>query len=907
MNNKHHLFFFASLSLLLSGGAADAVYAQSPIPHSFQYMQAAPARSTAVPFATAADIANLSVPEQPIEWGMDVAWVSEDNVVRGTNFIGKDILQVGRVSFQPSDLIGDDGQLSASQKSYLQNHLDIMAKSGVKNIILNCDHEVLCNKESYPNADQNYANYYGKPAEWVKVIKASAKYCQSKGFTVVSISPFNEPDYTDWKEGTKTHFKEIARLLREDSYFDGMRISAGNTLNCDQALPWYEAVKPYVSEGNTHQLAGSFDNYAKFWETVRADGNHATADEVHNTGEAFIGAHYGMQTAIWWGWEGATRAAYCRASYYGKEIGYAENRSAWSAATVYKRNDGHIEAFLGTSKRQATPSDYEFVATDHPAYFEGYGPCYTYGVSMPGGTGYQQGQTNADHMVAIHSGEDVPAQPLSAGTYVIMNEESALCIGTYSDIANSGSAVALRKYSVNSHTTSINGNKCWRLEPVKYVSGDMAPYFFLHWGKDDAMLMDIKDWNRSEGGTIIAVYGGKGANEQWYVEYAGNNYWYIRSRHSGLYLQSEGTAANASVKQAFYTGATNQRWRFMPVDRLPQLEQEAPAQPTGLQAVAASASVRLSWTANTDEDVAGYMVLRDGDVIGRMIEGTEFLDNDVRPGVDHQYAIKAIDKSLNASAASETVSACLDLSVRSLIVHYDFDTDSLDASGNQLDYVAAQNVAYSTTMKKQGTRSLRFNDESPYVMLPSTVGYYSNFTWAGWVYIPTSSGTWQRIFDFGNDTDHYCFLTTNTGSQMRLAIKNGGEEQQISVAKPAYGWHYVAVVFDTDRVSLYLDGELTTNEAITIRLSDFCPKRCFLGRSQFVADPFFSGYMDDVRIYNFALTLDELKALNEGEEISGLDALNPAIEETLFYDLQGRTTAHPTRGFYLQNGRKVRY
>ena len=157
----------------------------------------------------------------------------------------------------------------------------------MRNVILNCDHEKL-----------NKDNYYGKPEEWYRVIKASVLYAKSKGFNVITISPFNEPDYDGWGEGTKDHFKAIAKLISEDPLLAGIRISAGNTLNCDMALEWYNHMLPYATEGNTHQLAGSFKNYADFWQKVRNDGNYATADELHNVGEAFIGAHYGMQSGV---------------------------------------------------------------------------------------------------------------------------------------------------------------------------------------------------------------------------------------------------------------------------------------------------------------------------------------------------------------------------------------------------------------------------------------------------------------------------------------------------------------------------------------------------------------------------------------------------------------------------------
>ena len=115
----------------------------------------------------------------PVVWGLDTAWPDEGNIRRGVNFIGAEHLGVGRVSFQPSDLIGDDGQLSAEQKNDLDERLRLMSITGVKDIALNSDHEVLCDSEekNFENAEaweewkkkaaQHRKNYVGKPAEWM--------------------------------------------------------------------------------------------------------------------------------------------------------------------------------------------------------------------------------------------------------------------------------------------------------------------------------------------------------------------------------------------------------------------------------------------------------------------------------------------------------------------------------------------------------------------------------------------------------------------------------------------------------------------------------------------------------------------------------------------------------------------
>ena len=55
----------------------------------------------------------------PVVWGLDTAWPSEDNMRRGVAFIGKGQLAVARVSFQPSDLIDANGDLSSEQKKDL--------------------------------------------------------------------------------------------------------------------------------------------------------------------------------------------------------------------------------------------------------------------------------------------------------------------------------------------------------------------------------------------------------------------------------------------------------------------------------------------------------------------------------------------------------------------------------------------------------------------------------------------------------------------------------------------------------------------------------------------------------------------------------------------------------------------
>ncbi|MBQ0056366.1 MAG: RICIN domain-containing protein [Bacteroidales bacterium] len=907
---------FAILSLPLLGGVKGGIFAQERN-HSSMYLAAPAISSTYLHYSTDTEIAECAIPATPIKWGMDVAWNSRSNVHRGTNFIGTDVLSIGRVSFQPSDLVDADGNLSAAQINTLNSRLNNIAISGVHSIILNCDHEVLCNSEAYPNCNQNYANYYGKPAEWHKLIKAYVKYCKSKGFTVVAVSPFNEPDYTAWKEGTKSHFRQIAQLISEDPELEGIRISAGNTLNCDKANEWYTYMKPYVTEGNTHQLAGSFDNYAKFWQTVRNDGNYATADELHNTMEAFVGIHYGLQAGVWWGFDGQARGEFCKASFYGKEIGYAENRQAWTAATVYKRPDGRIDAFLGSSERQANTSSYVIAADDRDVYYDGNGPLRLYEMEIPGGTGYQAGQTNAERMIHVQYGEDVPFEPLVSGNeYVIMNKNSKMCFGYYNGANNNGTQLAQGTYT----GTNSNTHFRWIYEQVSPRCGGEFSYFILRSARATDQVADIKDWSEDEGGTLIGYTGGLGANEQWFTEYAGDGYYYIRSRHSGLYLEIKGekTTKNAAIQQAAFKGTDNQRWRFMPTNAA--LEVVAPAVPQGLKAESQPASVRLSWNANTEKDIAGYQILRgveaDGsvqwDVIGRMVNDTVFVDNGGRIGNTYIYKVRALDVSRNISAASDSVLAASGEG-EGLVARYAFENSLTDLSDNMLDAAAAE-IKYNGATKKEGESSLNFNGTSAYVLLPAAVGSLPQMSVSMWFNNSNYTSSWVRLFDFGNGTDQYMFLTPSNGSEMRFVMKNHGDEQILSAPKIGTGWHHIMVTIGESEIAIYVDGELKAQTSdITLRPSDLCTMLNYIGRSQFSADPLFKGYIDDFRIYNYALSADDASLLAQGQEpTSVFDAhisRGDVMTET-YYNLSGLRQPEATDGLNIvvqrrDNGKNI--
>lgn len=841
----------------------------------------------------------------PVIWGLDTAWPSEDNVRRGTNHIGKEYLGVGRVSFQPSDLVDENGELSSDQKRALNERLRYIAISGVKDIALNSDHEVLCygddDTEAWKNeAKQHQKNYVGKPAEWIRLFKATVNYCRDKGFNVVSIAPFNEADYSYWNQGSMTDFKNICKLMQEDEFFDGIRISGGNTLNCDEALKWYNGLSPYVNEGNTHQLAGSFDNYAKFFETVRANGHHATADELHNVMEALVGVEYGMQTGIWWGFDGRARGQFCQATS-GERLAYGEDRSHWTGAAVYRMPDGRIQLFGGTSERQANNSSYRVVSQDKVAYFDGHGPMHEYIMDLPGGSGYQQGQTNAERVLEIHTGEDVPLGP-TEGKFIIMNKKSRkLMMPTDGNTAN-GTKICQ------------GGNKKqayqqWNIAPVDSRIGGDFSYFFISNAKNSAQL-DILNWSTSNGGGIILYAGGKGSNEQWYFQYAGDGYYYIFSRHSGKCLEVSGgsTTDGAVIQQNAFTGDDRQQWRLLPTNAT--CEQNAPDAPTGLIATPTSATINLSWNTVDEADVTGYAILRadasqgmpyEWNTIARNIADTAFIDNTVTENHQYIYKVKAIDRAMNRSESSDSVVATM-LNEPALIASYQFEDNIADYTSHNLHAAHYGEPSYLSAKKGEiKDKVLALDGSADYLQLPTTIANRKEMTIAFWVRWK-GSGSWQRLFDFGNGEDQYMFLTANANNnKMRFAIKNGGEEQYMDIAKlGTYGWKHITITIGNDSIAAYIDGEQKASTAdITIRPGDFNPIFNYIGRSQFKSDAMFKGDIDNLCIYNYALSADEVSALYDNACDIESVATEAAIVKTTYYTLNGVSHDTPQMGINI--------
>lgn len=835
-------------------------------------------------------------------WGLDQADISAQVIKKGINHMGKENIGLGRVAFRYTVPLIDDTLLHSNLTSVLSQRCQAFNSiSNALPLIITADQGAV-EKTDVP--EYYVTNKAANVDHWAAMINSHVDWILTNTrHPVIGISPFNEGDYWSREEGaTPEKHMQVARILKEryPRCADITMIGA-NTLNNDKALNWYTTGKQYYDWANTHQLAGTFDSFATFYQQVKADGKVGIGDEMHNVGEAMVGLEYGMTVGIWWGFDSRARGEFCQISRKGVRLSYGEHRANWTAASVWRHDDGRVKAFLGSSERQAATTDYQFVSTDRAVYYDGYGPQREFVMRMPGGTGYQNGQANAERVIDVTWGEDVQPQPVTAGVYKIYNKST----GTALTLSGSDIIVA-----DNSSATTQQ----WNVAPSDpYTSrwgGDYS-FFDITSKSNSSMRLNVVDFSTSDGASVIA-YGGNpkaDGNEQWYLEYAGGGYFYIRNRESSLYLGLSGSSVVQKKMQSSASAASRLQWRLLPVDV--SYETRAPQKPAGLTAEARPAAVTLTWNAVSDKDVDGYMVLRsrqdaaDWNTIARYVKGTTFTDNTCRPGTAYIYKVKAIDKALNSSAASD-VAAATPTGERGLVAQWTLDETLDDATVNMMDARLCGTPNY--TDGNDGTKALWLRGGSgQYLQLPYEVASSEELTVAMWVNMRTTS-TWERLFDFGNDQDHYLFLTTgNNNGKMCFGIKNGGSEQTLECTKlPSQKWKHVALTIGGGKTTIYVDGEVAaTTTTITLRPSDVQPCMNYLGRSQFASDPLLNAYVNDVRIYNYAVSSDDVKTIMGGGTLTGVE--RPVAEPSMptVYGLDGVRRTTPQRGLNIIDGKKV--
>ena len=303
------------------------------------------------------------------------------------------------------------------------------------------------------------------------------------------------------------------------------------------------------------------------------------------------------------------------------------------------------------------------------------------------------------------------------------------------------------------------------------------------------------------------------------------------------------------------------------------LNRNAPLIPTGLIATTVSeAHIDLTWTGSMG--ATSYNVKRSTTpggpytTIASDIPTAAFGDTSVIPGTTYYYVVNANTPEGESYDSNEA-------SAISLHAYLKFNetagTTAADSTGNGWNGTLLNGGTWTAGMS---ANAVDLDGSNDYVTLPTgVVDGLAEVTISTWVYLNAAS-QWSRVFDFGNDTDVYMFLTPNNGvtETVRFAItlsSNGGEDI-ISGTQPlpTGAWTHVAVTLGGGTGVLFVDGqEVGRNNSMTLTPDSMgATINNKIGWSQWTQwDPYLDGSVDDFRIYPVALSEGQVQTLYESQ------------------------------------------
>ena len=164
--------------------------------------------------------------------------------------------------------------------------------------------------------------------------------------------------------------------------------------------------------------------------------------------------------------------------------------------------------------------------------------------------------------------------------------------------------------------------------------------------------------------------------------------------------------------------------------------------------------------------------------------------------------------------------------------------------------------------------ALEFDSDGDYIEIEDSndLAIRNQITVCAWIKTDTIDKRWQAIVTKGDRS-------------WRLHGKRSGYALEFSCSGllvpdnrwgSLYGtidvnngqWHHVAGVYDGNRIYLYIDGQVDNSKQAPgkIRLDD---KPVFIGNNSQHPDRFWNGLIDDVRIFSYGLTGEEVAALSK--------------------------------------------
>jgi len=177
------------------------------------------------------------------------------------------------------------------------------------------------------------------------------------------------------------------------------------------------------------------------------------------------------------------------------------------------------------------------------------------------------------------------------------------------------------------------------------------------------------------------------------------------------------------------------------------------------------------------------------------------------------------------------------------------------------------NTSSSGSCKNQGCLYFDGTSDyttSPYLFDPST----TDFSASAWFYTTQDPATNHNIISqtSGTGTGRGWLIVASSSGSYYLSTYFEGSFHNGSTPISSNQWHHAVITKSGTTVTFYLDGKFDKTDTITTESAD---GDMLFGTNVTATTNWFEGYLDDIKIYNFALTADQIKSdYNAGSNIT---------------------------------------
>ena len=201
-----------------------------------------------------------------------------------------------------------------------------------------------------------------------------------------------------------------------------------------------------------------------------------------------------------------------------------------------------------------------------------------------------------------------------------------------------------------------------------------------------------------------------------------------------------------------------------------------------------------------------------------------------------------------------------------LLAYYALNGNANDSSGNANHGTLAggANTPTSTTDRYGNVNSAYSFDGGDHISLPNMLPNFENGTFAAWIKINTpNAGSPGTIISKprGSGLSGLNLRVHQDPDNAQLELHNGAASSSTGTANLEDGkWHHLVGTVDGSRTRIYVDGVLVDNDAF-VAAGSSSTQPLAIGRDSGPGGRTFNGLIDEVRIYNRALSNVEVATL----------------------------------------------